>query len=371
MTAVYYKNFADMKISALGFGGLRFPMENGRPNRIDRSEAKKVVDTAIACGVNYFDTSHTYQNGDSERFLGEALSRYPRDSYYLATKFYAAYATDIEVMFEEQLKRLQTDYFDFYLFHCLDESTFGSYTDKNRGYLDFLRKQKAAGRIRNIGFSSHASPKLLERFLDYDDGFDMAMIQLNYLDWELLNARRQYELLTEHHIPVWVMEPLKGGRLSTLNDKAAAILKTALPDRSLSSWGFRFLMGLPNVFTVLSGMSSVEQVQDNAKTFTVHDPLSSSEKAVLDEATAIFLKDLGVPCSACRYCCDTCPAGLDIPLLIRGYNERSISGEVWKVPQLSITKSASECLQCGTCRSHCPQKIDIPAIMSKISETHR
>ena len=365
---MYYKDFDGMKISALGFGGLRLPTEKGKPNHINRAEAKNVIDMAIASGINYFDTSHNYQNGDSERCLGEVLSKYPRDSYYLATKFYAAYATDIEAVFEEQLKRLQTDYFDFYLFHCLDESTFGSYTDKNRGYLDFLRKQKEAGRIRNIGFSSHASPELLERFLDYDDGFDMAMIQINYLDWSLLNAKHQYELLSEHHIPVWVMEPLKGGRLSTLNNKAADILKGTVPDRSLSSWGFRFLMGLPNVHTILSGMSDIEQVQDNAKNFAVYDPLSSSEKAALKKASEIFLKDIGIPCSACRYCCDTCPVGLDIPLLIRGYNERSISGEVWKVPQLSVTKSASACLQCGVCRSHCPQKIDIPAIIKKISE---
>lgn len=273
-----YKDFKGESISTLGLGGLRFPMEKDNPSRIDRAEAQKIVDAAISCGINYFDTAYSYQNGDSERFLGEALSKYPRDSYYLATKFYVAYSTDIEAVFEEQLKRCNVDYFDFYLFHCLDEGTIGAYTDQNRDYLGYLLKQKKAGRIRNIGFSSHALPDTLERFLDWNDQFDMALIQLNYLDWTLLNAKRQYELLTEHGIPVWVMEPMKGGRLSTLNEKASAILKSISPGRSISSWGFRFLQGLPNVQTVLSGMSTIEQVLDNARTFEKFDPLSETEK---------------------------------------------------------------------------------------------
>lgn len=362
-----YKDFKGNNISTLGLGGLRFPMEKENPSRIDRAEAQKVVDAAISCGINYFDTAYPYQNGDSERFLGEALSKYPRDSYYLATKFYVAYSADIEEVFEEQLKRCNVDYFDFYLFHCLDEGTISAYTDPSRDYLGYLLKQKRAGRIKNIGFSSHALPETLEKFLDWNNQFDMALIQLNYLDWTLLNAKRQYEILTEHKIPVWVMEPMKGGRLSILNEKAVSILKTVSPERSISSWGFRFLQGLPNVQTVLSGMSNIEQVIDNAKTFEKYDPLSKLEIQALDKAAEVFIKDLGVPCSSCRYCCDTCPAGLDIPLLIQGYNEKNISGSTWKIGNLAGAKNAAECIGCGTCLSRCPQKINIPEIMQKIA----
>lgn len=189
-----------------------------------------------------------------EKYEGEALSKYPRDSYYLATKFYAAANTDIKTVFEEQLKRLRTD------------------------YLGYLLEQKKAGRIRYLGFSSHAAPDTLERFLDWYDGFDMALIQVNYLDWTLLDAKRQYEILVSHEISVWVMEPLKGGRLATLNQRAADILKAAALERSLSSWGFRFLMGLDHVHTVLSGMSTVEQVLDNCTTFENLNPLSETDQ---------------------------------------------------------------------------------------------
>lgn len=364
---MYQKKFHDIQISALGMGCLRFPTERENHNRIDRAEAQKIIDEAIRSGINYFDTAFTYQNGDSERFLGEALSKYPRDSYYLATKFYVAASSDIEAVFAEQLRRCQTDYFDFYLLHGMDENYIADYTDQQKDYLGFLLKQKAAGRIRYIGFSSHAAPETLQKFLDWYDGFDMALIQLNYLDWTMLDAKRQYEILTEHNIPVWVMEPLKGGRLSTLNERACAVLERAEPKLSISSWGFRFLMGLPNVQTVLSGMSSVCQVQDNVKTFAVENPLSTEKTDALRMAASVFMEDLGVPCSGCRYCCDTCPAGLDIPLLIKGYNERNVSGETWRIASLGGAKSAQSCLQCGLCKKHCPQKIDIPAVMRKLA----
>lgn len=362
-----YQKFKQEEISTLGLGGLRFPTEPGTPNRIDRTEGQKVVDAALAHGINYIDTAFTYQQGDSERFLGEALAKYPRDSYKLATKFYVAHSTDLPAVFEEQLRRCQTDYFDFYLLHCLDEETIDAYQDKKRGYLDYLLQQKASGRIRHIGFSSHAAPDTLSRFLDWYDQFDMALIQLNYLDWTLLDGKKQYEILTERQIPVWVMEPMKGGRLSTLSPKAASILQAAAPERSISSWGFRFLQGLPNVQTVLSGMSSVRQVEENARTFATWDPLQASEVEALQVATAIFLHDLGVPCSGCRYCCDTCPAGLDIPLLMQAYNEKRISGSSWKVPGLSKATDAAACLQCGACLSHCPQKIHIPEVLQQLA----
>lgn len=242
------------------------------------------------------------------------------------------------------------------------------YMDEEKGYLSYLLEQKKAGRIRNLGFSSHTTPEKLEEFLSWYDGFDMALLQINYVDWTHLDAKGQYEVLTRHHIPVWVMEPMKGGRLAVLNESAASILKAKCPDKSIASWGFRFLMGLPNVQTVLSGMSTVEQVLDNAQTFENYDPLAEDELDVLWKAKDVYIGDMGIPCSACRYCCPTCPAQLDIPLLIRGYNEKKMSGNNWRVAFLDSAKNASECLQCGACVKMCPQKIDVPEIMKKISE---
>lgn len=233
---MYYKNIYGMNISALGMGCMRFPTEEGKPDRIDREKAQKIIDRAIELGVNYFDTAHLYQGGDSERFLGEALSKYKRESYYLTSKFYAGNNIDIAKTFESQLERCKTDYFDFYLMHDLNESHFIDYTDKDKNYLGYLKKQKENGRIRHIGFSTHASPEILRRFLDLNEGvFDAAMIQLNYIDYTMLSAKEQYDILTERGIPVFVMEPMKGGRLSTLNEKSAALLRSAEPDRSVSS----------------------------------------------------------------------------------------------------------------------------------------
>lgn len=361
---MYYNTFHGEKISALGIGSLRLPEIKNRPNVIDRDEAQKVIDLALERGINYIDTAYTYHDGDSERFLGEALKKHPRQSYYLASKFYVTGYPDIAKVFEEQLKRLDTEYLDFYLLHGVDENSIDGFMDEEKDYIGYLKKQRDAGRIRYLGFSSHAAPDTLEKFLQWHSDFDMALIQLNYLDWTMLEGKRQYEILTEHQIPVWVMEPVKGGRLSTLNQKASAILKAAAPERSLTSWAFRFLMGLPNVQTVLSGMSSLVQVEDNVRTFDHCDPLDEREKQALEAAINAFLDDLGVPCSGCRYCCKTCPAQLDIPLLIKGYNEQRVSGELWRVAELSKgDRGPEDCQQCGLCTSHCPQKIDIPAVL--------
>lgn len=362
-----YKLFHNEQLPPLGMGCLRLPMEPDQ-RRIDRTAAQKVIDLAYQKGICYFDTAYTYQQGDSERFLGEALSKYPRNSYYLATKFYVSANPDIRQVFEEQQERLKTSYFDFYLLHSLDENSISAYTDKDRDYIGYLLEQKKRGNIRYIGFSSHAAPETLSRFLEYYSGFDMALIQMNYLDWTMLEAKKQYEILTGYGIPVWVMEPLKGGRLSTLNQEAADILKAAAPDRSLSSWAFRFLAGLDNVQMVLSGMSTEEQLLDNVRTFEYIKPLNNREQQVLKQAVSAFIKDLGVPCSGCRYCCPYCPADLDIPMLIKGYNEQNIIGETWRVAELVNRRHGpKDCLQCGSCLSHCPQKIDIPGTIKKFA----
>lgn len=284
---MYYKDFHGMQLSALGMGALRLPTVESDPNTIDRTKARPVIEAAIRQGINCFDTSHIYLNTDSERFLGEVLAEYPREQFCICTKFAAKRELDIAAIFRQQLERLQTDYIDIYMLHGVDEGSFALYTDREKDYLGFLLEQKARGRIRHIGFSSHMAPPALARFLEWNDQFDMALIQLNYLDWTLLEAKAQYELLTAHHIPVWCMEPLKGGRLSSLSPESAEILKEAAPERSLSSWGFRFLMSLPNVQVVLSGMSAVEQVLDNTRTFQAPAPLDPSEQAVLAKAANV------------------------------------------------------------------------------------
>ena len=366
---MFYKDFKGNKISTLGLGVMRLPSANGDPDKFDRVEGAKIIHRAIELGINYFDTAHIYQKTDAERFLGEVLKQYPRESYYLATKLYGSPTRDIRQTFAQQLERLQTDYVDFYLLHSLDDETFPIYTDPKLGYIEFLQEMRAAGKIRYLGFSTHIAPEKLEQFLRYFDGFDMALMQLNYVDWELLNGKRQYEILTEHGLPVWIMEPMKGGRLATLNEAACDILKQAAPERSIPSWGFRYLMGLENIQTVLSGMGSIEMLQDNAATFHEHKPLDAQEQAILAQAREAFIGDLGVPCSGCRYCCDNCPEGLDIPLLIRAYNEKSISGKTWRITGLADTKGPEYCLQCGACMKHCPQKINIPEVMEKLKQT--
>ena len=312
-------------------------MEEGNNERIDRKKGFALIDAALERGINYFDTAHAYLKGDSERIFGEALTRHPRESYLLASKFHASHCKDLEGMFEEQLKRCRVEYFDFYLFHCVCEVTLPLIMDENARYLEFLLKQKEKSRIRYLGFSAHAEPDNLRKFLQWYDGYDMAQIQLNYVDWTLLKAKEQYDILLEHQLPVWVMEPQKGGRLSTLNERAAAILKAAEPERSIPSWSFRFLQGLPMVQTVLSGMTTMEQIEDNVDTFSRQEPLNEQELDTLWQAKDAFMSTLGVPCSGCRYCCDTCPAGLNIPLLIQGYNEQRVSGEGWRLSNLKLS----------------------------------
>lgn len=362
-----YKLFLDMNISALGMGVMRLPEIVGQPGVIDRETGRAIIDRALSGGINYFDTAHIYQNGDSERFIGEVLSDYPRESYHLATKFKVTDAKDIKEMFAQQLKRCNTEYFDIYLLHNITAKTFDEFTDPARGYLDFMLEQQKEGRIRHLGFSSHGTPDIIQKTLDWHR-FDMAQIQANYLDWNLIDSAAQYKVLEQNGIPVWIMEPVKGGRLASLNSEAEAILKSAAPNRSLSSWAFRYLFDLPAVQTILSGMSSLEQLEDNIATFDEYQPLSADEKQALAEAVKVFMKDAGVLCSSCRYCVPACPMELDIPLLIKGYNVLNTSGSTWRAEGFDKTKSADHCIGCGACAALCPQNINIPDVMQRLTK---
>ena len=274
---------------------------------MDRATARMMVDRAMAAGCNYFDTAYMYHNGESEMFAAEALKKYPRDSYCLTTKMptiMLKQEEDLERIFQEQLRRTQAGYFDFYLMHWLNADHW-KIAEKLKLY-DFMKKKQAEGKIRRIGFSYHGEPEVLEKIAKAYP-WDVAQIQLNYLDWDLCRSREQYEVLTKLGIPVLVMEPLKGGTLAKLTPEAKAIFEKADPEASAASWGLRYVASLPNVLCVLSGMSAPDQMADNLKTFSPFKPLTDAERKTIAEALAAYRKSGAVPCTACRYCAP-CPA---------------------------------------------------------------
>lgn len=357
-----YKTFKDLKLSALGFGAMRLPtLENGL---IDEAGAEKMVAYAYENGVNYYDTAFGYHGGESERFIGRALAKFPRDTWYLATKFpgYESRSRwDPEAVFEEQLKKCGVDYFDFYLLHNVCENTIKTYLNPKWGIIDYLLTQKESGRIRHLGLSSHAGTDTFLKFLDLcGDKMEFCQIQLNSLDWMLQDAKAKYETLTERGIPIWVMEPVRGGKLAVLSAANEAKLKAARPDESIAAWSFRWLQALPQVRMVLSGMTKLEQVQDNIKTFAAEKPLNKDEKKLFDEITAGLTEML--PCTVCRYCCAGCPQELDIPTLLALYNDCRFQPSVivsMAVDAMEPGKRPSACVACGQCQQVCPQNIDV------------
>ncbi|MBE6952645.1 MAG: oxidoreductase [Ruminococcaceae bacterium] len=367
-----YSEVHGQKLSLLGFGAMRLPTKSD--GSIDEATTKAMVDRAMAAGVNYYDTAYPYHGGLSEVVLANCLRDYPRESYFLADKYpghQIAETYDPSEIFEDQLKKCGVEYFDYYLLHNVYEKSVEVYTDPKWGIIDYFKEQKRLGRIRHLGFSSHASVDCLRAFLDaFGSDMEFCQIQLNYLDWTLENARAKYELLTERGIPVWVMEPLRGGKLASLGIEDTAGLRALRPDESTAAWSFRFLQGLSNVAVVLSGMSAPDQLEDNLKTFASRDPLAEGERSlVLDIAES--LKD-AIPCTACRYCCDGCPAGLDIPMLLSVYNNiryAPTTNTAMVIEALPPEKQPTACIGCGACSAVCPQKIDIPTHLREFSET--
>ena len=364
-----YSDFKGIKLSRLGMGNMRLPSlgEDKWNSPINYPESHKMMETALKGGVNYFDTAYVYQNGDSERCVGQGMKGFPRDSFYLATKFNYRANPDYKAVFEEQLKRLQTDHIDFYLLHCLLESNIDDYL--NCGCIEYFEQMKKEGKIRYLGFSNHASPETLRRFAD-THSWDFAQIQMNYLDWEFSTAEEEYNILTERNIPVVVMESVRGGRLSSLTPELDAKLKEAQPDWSVSSWAFRWLMTHENVIVMLSGMSTMEQVEDNLKTFNDGRALTKEQSDFLIDIAHKFKEGFSVPCTACRYCTPNCPQQLDIPAMLKVYNdykyERRWDRGAFK--DYDTDKLPSNCVGCGTCTEHCPQKIDIPSYMTKLAK---
>lgn len=363
-----YSDFdGKVRLSCLGMGAMRLPVkQNEHDAPIDCDKAQAIIDYAFNHGINYFDTAYIYHNGESETFLGKALSKYPRNSYYLADKFNAMANPNYAEQFQEQLSRLNTDYIDFYLIHGIQDPfvdmVFGS------GCIPYFESLKTEGKIKYLGFSFHGSPDALRRMVAMHT-WDFVQIQLNYFDWVYGDAKELYEILAQANIPVMVMESVRGGKLASLTQETNAMLIEAEPERSVASWAMRWLMDLPQVAVILSGMSDVSQVEDNIKTFSEYKTLDELQKSILMKACRMYRPSVAVPCTDCRYCCNDCPKELDIPRIISVYNEVKLD-DVWRVSflgNLPEDKRPNACIACGSCIKHCPQGLNIPAYISELS----
>lgn len=367
-----YREFADLKLSALGMGAMRLPVIDGKEADIDVEQTKKMVAYAMEKGINYYDTAWGYHDGNSETVMGEALSAYPRESFYLADKFPGydlANMDKVESIFEEQLKKCRVDYFDFYLFHNVCEMNIDEYLNEEHGIMEYLWKQKENGRIKHLGFSVHGSTEVTKRFLEkYGDRMEFCQIQLNYLDMKFQNADEKLELLKQYDIPVWVMEPIRGGRLAKLTDGQLARLKAARSDESAVGWAFRYIQTIPGVVVTLSGMSDFDQMKENIEIFQKEEPLTDGEMKILQEVGDEMLREKTVPCTACHYCTSHCPQELDIPELLRLYNEHAFTGGGFIAPMLLGTmpddKKPSACIGCRSCEAVCPQQIKISEVLA-------
>lgn len=379
-------------VGRLGFGAMRLPVVDGDQANIDQEQLDAMVDAALAAGVNYFDTAYPYHANRSEIALGASLSRYPRESFYLATKYPGHQISDSydpAPIFEEQLRKCRVDHFDFYLLHNVYERSIGVYADEQWRIVDYFVEQKRLGRIRHLGFSSHGWPDNLAAFLDYGarkfvelqerdlqtaalfagkSVMEFCQIQLNYLDWTLQRAAEKCALLEDAGIPVVAMEPLRGGKLVDLQDRQRDVLAVLRPGAAPVEWSFRWLQGIPNVKVILSGMSNLEQVEQNCAAFAEADPLADAEAAALMDV-AETLKG-GVPCTACRYCVDSCPQRIDIPMLLATYNDMrfqssfTVSMQMDAVP---VGQRACDCIDCRACKRLCPQGINIPEVLSELA----
>ncbi|MBR6559479.1 MAG: aldo/keto reductase [Clostridia bacterium] len=371
-----FRKFKDLDISALGMGCMRFPT-HGEDNQVDMEKTAEMIDLAMKSGINYYDTAWGYHGGESEKVMGELLSKYPRDSYYLATKF-PGYTTDNikpgkpAEIFPRQLEKCKVDYFDFYLFHNVSEYNIDAYMDPQNGILDYLLARKAEGKIRHLGFSTHGNLDTMRRFLEgYGEHMEFCQIQFNWLDLTLQNGKEKLELLREYNMPVIVMEPVRGGRLVSLTDEYAERLKTAAPDRTAAEWAFRFLHGYEDIFVTLSGMSNMDQLKENIATYEKESPLSEDDLAVLSGIAKDMMALKTFTCTGCKYCLDYCPQKLNIPDLIKIYNKHLFRGgntiSADMMADIEEDKRPNSCIACGGCESVCPQGIKISEVMASFS----
>lgn len=360
----------DAETSLLGFGCMRFPVT--AEGAIDEPEAERMMDRAIAAGVNYIDTAYPYHNGQSETFVGKVLKKYDRASFYLATKlpcWRVEKAEDAESVFQEQLSKLQTDYIDFYLMHALNRGSFRKMADL--GVLEILERLKTQGKIKYLGFSFHDSYEAFEEILNYRD-WDFCQIQLNYMDTDTQAGLRGYRLAEEKGVPLVIMEPVKGGTLAAFSTDITDKFRALDPDASTASFALRWVGNLPNVKVILSGMTTMEQVEDNLKTFGQFCPLSAEESATIDEIVSLINSRVQNSCTGCGYCMP-CPAGVDIPGNFRAWNtyhmyqNYNMVRHAWE-HALGDAKQAKNCVRCGKCEKACPQKLSIREDLARVQE---
>lgn len=346
-----YRQFQGLDLSLLGFGTMRLPKIG---DEIDKAQVEEMVKYALNHGINYFDTAYPYHEGKSELVIGEILSKYDRNSFYLADKFPGHQKIENlnpKELFEEQLKKCQVEYFDFYLLHNISENSIDTFLDEDLGIIPYLISEREKGRIKHLGFSTHARLDLLEKFLnEWGSEMEFCQIQFNYLDYSLQFAKEKYELITKYNIPVWVMEPLRGGALKNQSE------------------AFRWLERFDNIHMILSGMSNMDQMRENVAIFHAEDPLSDLDTNGLK----LIVKDMVdmVPCTSCHYC-DGCPKGLNIPMFMGLLSEARYSSPIsitMAIEALEEDKRPASCLKCGACTTKCPQKIDIPKMLEELDE---
>lgn len=370
-----YNDFKGKKISALGLGCMRLPTK-GKNDEIDTELTAHMLDFAMSSGINYYDTAWVYHGGTSESVMGELFAKYPRESFYLATKFPGfdkEKMSKVREIFEEQLRRCKVDYFDFYLFHSVTEENIDGYLDPTYGIADYLNAKKKEGKIRHLGFSTHGTLATMKRFLDaYADILEFCQLQINWLDWIYQDARAKVELVKSYGLPVFVMEPVRGGKLCRLDKAYTDRLEAVCHGRSLPEWAFRFIQGIPEVTMTLSGMSDMAQLKQNTEIYSERKPLSDGELAALMEISREMSAVKTVPCTSCRYCTEQCPVGLDIPWLIDLYNESNVLGRISGAEQALAgepkNQQPSACIACRSCEGVCPQGIKISSVMSDFKE---
>lgn len=365
------KQFKNIEISRLGLGNMRLPCKTPIKREanplIDYNKAQELVDMAYENGVNYFDTAYMYHAGKSEKFIGQALKKYPRESYYLADKlpiWMCKRPDDMQKIFDKQLQRTGIDCFDFYLLHSLDKGNFEKC--EKYGAYDFLLEKQKQGLIKNIGFSFHGTIDDLKTIVAAHH-WDFAQIQMNYLDWKNQDAKTQYEILTQAGIPVIVMEPVRGGKLADVPKRVEELFKNNAPDKSIASWAIRFCATHDNVLTILSGMNAKEQMLDNLQSLTDFVPMTDVELKICQNAASIINESEIIPCTGCDYCAD-CPKSVKISTIFDVYNKLKTgeyTAEQAKEKYAQIDVNHTQCVACGKCKEHCPQSIDIPKMLSE------
>lgn len=370
---VVRRKFADTDMPLIALGCMRLPM---RDNKIDMVELDKMVEYAMAHGANYFDTAYMYVDGKSENAIGEILKKYPRESFILTDKcpaYLVNSPSDVRKLCEEQLKKCQVKYFDNYMVHNINKNTLSNYRDNNM--YDELLKLKKEGLIKHVGFSFHGDPQMLKDVIN-EHKWEFCQLQLNYLDWEVVNADELYRIADEAKVPVIVMEPLRGGVLCNLPDKANQKLKKECPDDTPASFGLRWAAGKNRVFTILSGMSNLQQLKENVDTFVNYRAITEREEKIAHEIAQIIQSQGAISCTACKYCMEVCPRGINIAAIFGLYNIYKGSTQpsrdflfTYNYRALDESTRADKCIDCGLCCKNCPQNLEIPKLLKEVQNT--